>query len=103
MNGKQRATDNQMRRQSTRDLQKIASFHFRFSLSALKQSLKKLRLMKVRTSGFWQECAPVAARRATPENRIEIPADLIRVAVPTERAQGNLQLRVPAAGRPKGR
>ena len=59
--------------------------------------------MKVRMSGSWQECAPIAARQATSENRIEIPADLLWVAIPTEGFQGNLQLRVPAAGRPNGR
>jgi hypothetical protein len=59
--------------------------------------------MKVRMFGSWQECAPIAARQATSENRIEIPADLLWVAIPTEGFQGNLQFRVPAAGRPNGR
>jgi hypothetical protein len=59
--------------------------------------------MKVRMLGFWQECAPVAPRRAASENRIEIPADLLGVAIPTEEFQWDLQLRVPAAGRPNGR
>src|SRR5450631_2887752 len=44
-------------------------------LFALQQRLKELRLVKIRLPGFWQEGAPIAARRASSENGIEIPPD----------------------------